>query len=241
MIAYVILFVAALSLCILSTKANFGRGLLLFPLLISLVGVRHAVPMLAVAQLMTAAACILSNAAYTRWRTIGWFLLGAMPCCAAGALLFVTLPEEAATRLIGAAILFFVLAHRFNTAQTSKTPFYLIARGTVVGALSGLTGSSASLGLRVFAAQGLAPSALIASLAAVGVAIHGMKMVVYQRFIEFDLRFWRLTAVITGAMLVSSRLVQPTRRPEHASAMQRAVEVCLLLAAAYLLIHGTAP
>ena len=236
---HVIFLLATWLLCTTSLKTGYGRGLLLLPVLISLTGVEQAVPMLAVAQLAAALPHVRSGLPAVNWRHVGWFLLGAAPCCVAGALVFVVLPQEYAARLAGAVLLLSVLIRHFDVGTAAAMKSHRVGCGIVAGTTSGTVGTTAGLHMRSFQTHHLAPASLLAAFALSGAIMHSLKMMVYQRFIELDWRFWRLAAIVAAAMLLAS-----WRGIVHESAspgFRRTVETGIIIAAAYLLVHGTAP
>ena len=66
-----------------------------------------------------------------------------------------------------------------------------------MGFLSGLVGSAGPLGAAIFLSLGLPPVAYVASEASTALAMHAVKIVVYQQYIALGHEFWFL-AVLMG-------------------------------------------
>lgn len=236
MLEVLILFVAAFAAAAISGAAGFGGALLLLPLLVAAVGVNQAVPLLTIAQLVGN----LSRAGFgfrqIHWRPVGLFLLGAVPFSLLGALSFVQLPKELVTRAIGVAILLFVILKVFGLLKFRTGPAILVGGGALVGFLSGLVGSAGPLGAAIFLSLGLPPVAYIASEATTALAMHGMKMLVYQHFITLDREFWLLAVVMSAAMVLGTWSAK--RYIEHLpkETFQRFVAVLLVLIALYMVL-----
>lgn len=238
MLEHVPLFISAFAAAAISGAAGFGGALLLLPLLVATVGVTHAVPLLTIAQLIGN----LSRAGFgftqIHWRPVALFLLGAIPLSVMGALSFVQLPKDLITRAIGAAILIFVVLKYFGVLKLKGGSTLLIAGGGVVGFLSGLVGSAGPLGAAIFLSLGLPPVAYIASEATTALAMHGVKSVVYQQYIDLDLQFWFLAALMGVAMILGTWSAKGVIERMPRETFQRLVAILLVSIAGYMVIHG---
>lgn len=239
MLALLFLFMGAFFAALLSGAAGFGGALLLLPLLVATVGVTQAVPLLSIAQ------CIgnLSRAGFgfaqIHWRSVAWFLLGALPCSGLGALLFVQLPQAWVTRAVGLAILLFAALQRYGLLNRDRgRVVWLVGGGSLVGLLSGVVGSAGPLAAAIFLSRGLPPVAYIASEAVTALAIHAVKIVVYQHYLALNRECWSLAGLLGIAMILGTwlarRLIE--RLPRHV--FQRWVTGLLLILASYMVIHG---
>lgn len=231
-------FVAAFAAAAVSGAAGFGGALLLLPLLVSTVGVTHAVPLLTVAQLVGNLSRAGLGFSHIRWRPAGLFMLGAAPLSILGAMSFIQLPTNWVTRAIGLAILAFVTLKYLGVVRLRTGALTLVIGGGVVGFLSGLVGSAGPLGAAIFLSLGLPPVAYVASEATTALAMHGIKTIVYQRHIALDREFWILAALVSVAMVLGTwsarRVVE--RMPQQQ--FQRFVAVLLVVTAAYMVVHG---
>jgi hypothetical protein len=108
----------------------------------------------------------------------------------------------------------------------------------VVGFLSGLVGSAGPLGAAIFLSLGLPPVAYIASETTTALAMHGVKTVVYQRYITLDREFWLLAMLMGVAMILGTWSAK--RVIEHIPQVmfQRFVAILLVAISVYMVIHG---
>jgi len=133
---------------------------------------------------------------------------------------------------IALAILVHPLAMRTAVLSTRWSRRVLIGGGGVVGFLSGLVGAT------IFLSLGLPPVAYIASEATTALAMHGVKTVVYHRYIALDREFWLLAALMGIAMVLGTwsakRIIERFSREKF----QRFVAILLATIAGYLVVHG---
>lgn len=233
-----LLFCAAFVAAAISGAAGFGGALLLLPLLAASVGAAHAVPLLTVAQLIGNLARAGFGFQQIRWRPVAWFLLGALPASVAGAFSFVELPKDIAVRLIGGVILLFIALKYLGGIKFDPRPRWLVAGGALTGFLSGLVGSAGPLGATIFLSLGLPPVAYVASEAVTALAMHGMKMVVYQQYIALDQAFWQLAGLLGIAMILGTWLARRVIELIPRETFQRYVAGLLAAIALYMLLHG---
>ena len=168
------------------------------------VGVTEAVPLLTVAQLVGNLARAALGYSEIRWRPVGMFLVTAIPFAALGAMSFVALPKPMIVRLVGAAILLFVLVRVLGLIRMRAGNGVLLGGGAVVGFLSGLVGSAGPLGAAVFLSLNLPPVAYVASEAVTTIAMHGVKTVIYGSRLAFSPSFWPIALLLGGAMVLGT-------------------------------------
>src|ERR1039457_6151026 len=105
----IVLAIVALFAATLAAVSGFGGAAVLLPVLIVVFGVREAVPILTVAQLIGNGSRIWFNRRDLNWRVVAWFALGGVPMALLGGYLFATAPVSALTRLLGAFLLLVVV------------------------------------------------------------------------------------------------------------------------------------
>ncbi len=103
---------AAFGLAALSAVAGFGGGVLLLPVFTAMFGLRVAVPMLTLTQLVSNGSRVWVNRHDLRWPLIGWFAVGAVPCAVAGGLLLTHAPLGVLQRLLGVFLIAMVIWRR---------------------------------------------------------------------------------------------------------------------------------
>lgn len=235
---FLLLFIAAYTSAAISGAAGFGGALLLLPLLVATVGATQAIPLLTIAQLIGNLSRVGFGFTQIHWKPVGLFLLGAIPLSILGALSFVQLPKELVTRAIGAAILIFVVLKYLDLLKIKSSSAFLVVGGCVVGFVSGLVGSAGPLGAAIFLSLGLPPLVYIASEATTALAMHGVKMVVYQQYIPLNHDFWFLAALMGCAMILGTWSAKHFIERMHRDTFQRFVAILLVAIAGYMVVHG---
>src|SRR5581483_7275407 len=193
------LAVVALLASTLAAVTGFGGAAVLLPVLVAVFGMREAVPILTVAQLIGNGSRVWFNRRELEWRVVGWFALGAVPFALLGAYLFASAPLSALTRLLGAFLLLVVVWRHVRPARTKRFPVVAFA-GIGAGAsfLSALLGSVGPIMAPFFLAFGLIKGAYIGTEARSTVVMHVTKLVAYRR-----------TAVLTGSGILIGLALGP--------------------------------
>jgi uncharacterized membrane protein YfcA len=180
-LAQIALLVAvAIFAAALAAVTGFGGAAVLLPVLVAVFGVREAIPILTVAQLIGNGSRVWFNRRELDWRVIGWFTVGAVPLGLLGGYLFATAPLKALTRLLGVFLLLVVVWRRLHPAPTRKFStknFVLIGAGATF--LSALMGSVGPMMAPFFLAYGLVKGAYIGTEAMSTVVMHITKLTAY--------------------------------------------------------------
>jgi uncharacterized membrane protein YfcA len=165
----------------LAAVTGFGGAAVLLPLLVMAFGVRDAIPILTVAQLIGNASRVWFNRRELDLPIVGWFALGGVPTALAGGWLFATAPLPALTRLLGLFLLAVVAYRHIGKGRWPRIPapaFTLLGAGSSF--LSALLGSVGPLMAPFFLAYGLVRGAYIGTEALATVVMHVAKLVAYE-------------------------------------------------------------
>jgi uncharacterized protein len=238
MLQYVLLSIAAFLAAAISGAAGFGGALLLLPVLTGTVGTIQAVPLLTLVQLIGNLSRVGFGFKQIKWKPVAMFLIGAVPLCVAGALLFAELPKSIINRCIGAAILLFTLLKLSGVLKLKPSNALMVVGGGLVGFLSGLVGSAGPLGAVIFLTLGLPPVAYIASEATTALVMHGVKTIVYQSTLHVDPKVWLLAGLMGLAMILGTWASKKVIERLNPKKFQLFVSILLILMAAYMIIHG---
>jgi uncharacterized membrane protein YfcA len=186
---WIVLASVALVASTLAAVTGFGGAAVLLPVLVATVGIREAVPILTVAQLIGNGSRVWFNRQELDWRVVGWFATGAVPLALLGGYLFAKAPLSALTRLLGAFLLLVVVWRHVRPRRTESFPVAAFG-GIGAGAsfLSALLGSVGPIMAPFFLAYGLVKGAYIGTEALSTVVMHVTKLVAYRQ-----------TAVLTGS------------------------------------------
>ncbi len=223
----------------LAAVTGFGGAAVLLPVLVAAFGVRDAIPILTVAQLIGNGSRVWFNRKELDLRVVGWFALGGIPLAFVGGLLFASAPLGALTRILGAFLLFVVAWRHLRPGPPRRIPLRAFAPlGAVSSFLSALLGSVGPLMAPFFLGYGLVKGAYIGTEALSTVVMHVTKLVAYG-----STSLLTATSVATGLalgpiMIVGSftgkRIVD--RIPEHV--FVAIIEGVLIVAGLTFLIGG---
>ena len=194
---WIFLAVVALIASTLAAVSGFGGAAVLLPALVAVFGVRDAIPILTVAQLIGNGARVVFNRRELRWPVVGWFALGAIPSGLLGGYLFATAPLSALTRILGAFLLFTVVWRHIRRGPPARPPlksFALIGAGATF--ISALLGSVGPIMAPFFLAYGLVKGAYIGTEAMATVVMHVTKLVAYR-----ETSVLRASSVLAGLAL----------------------------------------
>lgn len=179
---WLMLTVAALAAATLAGVTGFGGAAVLLPVLIVVVGVRAAIPVLTVAQLIGNGSRVWFNRGEVNWRVVAWFALGGVPFALLGGYLFATAPLAALTRLLGAFLILVVVWRHRRPKQPKPFPLPVFAGiGAGSSFLSALLGSVGPIMAPFFLAFGLVKGAYIGTEAMSTVVMHVTKLVAYRQ------------------------------------------------------------
>jgi uncharacterized membrane protein YfcA len=220
----------------ISGVAGFGGALILLPFLTNIVGLKAAVPILTLAQLIGNASRAWFGREHIRWRLVGYFTATAIPTSVAGSLLFADLPTKPITLGIGVLLLVIVGLRRLGITQFNFGERGLLVGGALTGLLSGLAGSAGPLGAAFFLGLNLPAVAYVASEAITALAMHLTKSLIYQRYALMGLRELGYGLLMGIGIVVGSwtgkRLIE--RLPRHKFVVL--IEILLAVSALQLIL-----
>ncbi|HXJ79616.1 MAG TPA: sulfite exporter TauE/SafE family protein [Candidatus Methylomirabilis sp.] len=196
---------AALIASTLAAVAGFGGAAVLLPVLIVAFGVRDAVPILTVAQLIGNGSRVWFNRVQLDLPVVGWFAVGGVPLAFLGGLLFARAPLPALTRLLGLFLLLVVAWRHVGPRTMARPPlrsFALIGAGASL--LSALLGSVGPLMAPFFLAYGLVKGAYIGTEALATVVMHVTKLVAYREAAVLSVTALAAGAAIGPIMILGS-------------------------------------
>ena len=165
----------------LAAVSGFGGAAVLLPVLAWSFGVREAVPILTVAQLVGNASRAWFNRRELNWHVVAWFALGGVPMALVGGVLFAKAPLPALTRALGVFLIFIVVCRHASPRRTWRPSLPSFAAiGAGASFLSALMGSVGPLMAPLFLAYGLVKGAYIGTEALSTVTMHVAKLIAYR-------------------------------------------------------------
>lgn len=223
----------------LAAITGFGGAAVLLPVLVVAFGVRAAIPILTVAQLIGNGSRVLFNRRELDFRVVGWFALGGVPLALAGGLLFARAPLTGLTRLLGLFLLLIVVWRRFRPQTKFRPPLRSFALvGAAASFLSALLGSVGPLMAPFFLAYGLVKGAYIGTEALATVVMHVTKLVAYRESNVISgaaaLAGLALGPIMVGGSWAGKRIVD--RLPERVFVLL--IEATMTIAGLLFLIRG---
>jgi uncharacterized membrane protein YfcA len=224
---------------LLASVAGFGGAAVLLPFLVVLFGVRDAIPILTVAQLIGNLSRVVFNRRQVDAKVVGWFALGGVPAAVLGGFLFASAPLSFLVRLLGVFLLAVVAYRHVGDAAALRVPTKGFAvLGAIFSFLSALLGSVGPIMIPFFLAYGLVKGALIGTEAFATVVMHVTKLAVYGGTAVLTRRGFAIGLVLGSIMIVGSyagkRLLD--RLPEKVFILL--VEATLVIAGVNFLIRG---
>jgi uncharacterized membrane protein YfcA len=236
---WILLTVIAFVASTLAAISGFGGAAVLLPALIAIFGVREAIPILTVAQLIGNGSRVWFNRSEVNWPVIGWFTLGSVPLGLLGGYLFATVPFSTLTRLVGVFLLFTVVWRHARAGKPRRPPLKSFA---VIGAgatfLSALVGSVGPIMAPFFLAYGLVKGAYIGTEAMATVVMHITKLVAYHQTAVLTVSAIQSGLALGPIMVLGSFLGKRVvdRLPERLFVM--IIEAVLIIAGLMFLIRG---
>ena len=223
----------------LAAVAGFGGAAVLLPILVLVFGVRDAIPILTVAQLIGNLSRVGFNRQELDLPVVGWFALGGVPAALVGGFLFASAPLSFLTRLLGIFLITVVVYRHASKGTTLRLPLRAFAMlGAVFSFLSALLGSVGPIMIPFFLAYGLVKGALIGTEALATVVMHVTKLAAYR-----STAILTTTSIMVGLALGSIMILGSfvgkkilDRLPERLFVLL--IEATLLIAGLGFLIRG---
>jgi uncharacterized protein len=193
----IVVTLTALVASVLAAVAGFGGAVVLLPVLVWAFGVREAVPILTVVQVVGNGARVTFNRRELVWPVVGWFSLGAVPLAVLGGVLFAAAPASFLQKLLGLFLLAAVVYRHTAAGRRARITLRGFAGlGAAAGFGSALLGTVGPLVAPFFLSYGLVKGAYIGTEAATALVMHAVKLGVYGGY-----------ALLTPAALATGALI----------------------------------
>jgi uncharacterized membrane protein YfcA len=160
-----------------------GSSIMLMPVLIYQYGPKQAVPIMAVASVMSNLSRIMAWYRDVDWRACAAYSIPAIPAAALGARTLLVLPSHTVDVSIGLFLIAMVpVRHWLASHQLKLSLWHLAIGGAVVGYLTGIVVSTGPLNVPLFLFYGLTKGAFLATEAASSLGMYVSKSITFQRF-----------------------------------------------------------
>ena len=176
-----LLAIVAFAAATLAAVTGFGGAAVLLPVLVGAFGMRDAIPILTVAQLVGNGSRVWFNRRELDLKVVWWYAVGAVPLGLVGGFLFAVAPLRSLERVLGVFLIMIVVWRRRPRRREPRgfpvQTFAAIGAGSSV--LSALVGSVGPIMAPLFLAYGLVKGAYIGTEALATVVTHVAKLVAY--------------------------------------------------------------
>jgi hypothetical protein len=144
--------------------AGFGGGMTTLPALVWAFGIREAVPLLTITQVLGGISRAWFNREEISWPVVKWFSLGALPPAALGSLLFVAMPTSILVRVLGVALILIAVLPQIPRGPRVRMSLRAFAPiGATAGFLSAVLGIPGPFYAPFYLVYGLSPRSYIGS------------------------------------------------------------------------------
>jgi uncharacterized membrane protein YfcA len=200
MTIYLFIFLIGLLSGCLSGVIGTGASIILLPILVFQFGPQQAVPIMAIAGLMSNVGKAWAWRREVDWRAFGAFSVAAVPAAMLGARTLLVLPPNTVEFALGFFFLIMIPVRRWLRAHNiGISAWHLAICGAAIGFLSGVVLSTGPLMIPAFAAFGLLKGALLSTEAISSLAITVTKIATFR-----SLGALPLDVILKGALIGSS-------------------------------------
>lgn len=187
----------------LAAIAGTGGGIILLPVLVSVFGIRDAVPIYAVAQLFGNLSRVGFNRPLINYRVVAWFALGAIPLAILGSWLFTRIPDTGLLKILGGFLVLSVLVRRLHPSLTSKFKTWWFAPiGCIFSVISAIVGSAGPFLAPFYLTYGLTKGAFIGTEALGTAIMHVAKLATYQGLGAINTQMW-IAGLLLGPVMIA--------------------------------------
>jgi uncharacterized protein len=182
-LSYIFILAVGLVAGTLSGIVGTGSSIMLMPVLVYQYGPKQAVPIMAIAAIMSNLSRILAWWRDVDWRACAAYSITGIPAAALGARTLLVLPSRSVDISIGLFLIAMVPARHWLARHDFKLSLWHLALGgAVIGYLTGIVVSTGPLSVPLFLFYGLAKGAFLATEAASSLGLYLSKSVTFQRF-----------------------------------------------------------
>ncbi len=166
----------------LSGIIGTGSSILLLPILVFQFGPKQAVPIMAVAALMSNIAKVMAWWREVDWRAFAAYSIPGVPAAALGARTLLVLPAHVVDIALGTFFLAMIPIRHWLHARSFRIRLWQLAiAGGAIGFLTGIVLSSGPLSVPAFTAYGLVKGAFLSTEAAGSLALMVSKVATFEQ------------------------------------------------------------
>jgi uncharacterized protein len=182
MATYIFVLAVGLAAGALSGIIGTGASIMLLPVLVFQFGPKQAVPIMAIAALMSNIAKVLAWWREVDWRAFAAYSITGIPAAALGARTLLVLPSRVVDLALGLFFLTMIPGQRWLKAMNFRLRLWQLAlAGAVIGFLTGIVISTGPLSVPAFTSYGLMKGAFLSTEAASSLALMVSKVTTFRR------------------------------------------------------------
>ena len=175
-----IILIATLVGFTIAGVVGFGGGIIVLPILVSIVGLQEAVPILTISQLFSNFSRVWIHRKQLQWSVSRYFALGSLPLAVVGSFFLVSLETSVLVRALGVFMLACVVFTKLPFGKSFKMKLWgFIPVGGVTGFTSASMGVPGPFPVIFYLAYGMSASAFIGTSAIGQGLIHLPKLLIY--------------------------------------------------------------
>jgi len=195
--------IAGLAAGALSGIIGTGASIILLPILVFQYGPKQAVPIMAIAALMSNLAKVMSWWREVDWRAFAAYSIPGVPAAALGARTLLVLPSHVIDIALGAFFLAMIPARHWLRKHDFKISLWQLAlAGAAIGFVTGVVLSTGPLSVPAFTAYGLVKGAFLSTEAVSSLALMVSKVATFQQLGALPLPMI-LQGLIIGASVMA--------------------------------------
>jgi uncharacterized membrane protein YfcA len=207
MVNYVLVLALGLIAGSLSGIIGTGASIMLLPVLVFQFGPKQAVPIMAIAALMSNVAKVMAWWREVDWRAFVAYSITGIPAAALGARTLLVLPSRVVDLALGLFFLMMIPGRRWLNAMNLRIRLWQLAlAGAVIGFLTGIVISSGPLSVPAFTSYGLLKGAFLSTEAASSLALMVSKVTTFRQLGALPYSSI-LQGVIIGASVMAGAFV----------------------------------
>lgn len=207
MTAYIFVLAVGLLAGMISGVIGTGSSIMLLPVLVYNFGPKQAVPIMAVAAVMSNLSRILVWWRVVDWRACFAYSITGIPAAALGARTLLSLPPHLIDIALG---LFFIamipFRHSLVGRQLRLRLWQLSLAGALIGFLTGVVLSTGPLSVPAFTAYGLVKGAFLSTEAASSLFLYVTKVLTFHQLGAMPLSIF-LQGLLVGSSLMAGTFV----------------------------------
>jgi uncharacterized membrane protein YfcA len=174
--------IVGLAAGMLTGVIGVGSSIILLPVLVYQFGPHQAVPIMAVAALMSNLAKALAWWRHINWRAFAAYSIPGVPAAALGARTLLILPAHTVDMSLGIFFLLMIPARRWARVRHFRISLWQLAvAGAAIGFVTGIVLSTGPLSVPAFTSYGLTKGAFLSTEAVSSLALMVSKVATFRR------------------------------------------------------------